>query len=497
MRKQGWWTIGAIAVVFVTGLTVGSRLTAGGQGLGDSRSTDAQRPAGQTPAGGFPDRGRPVDTYLFRNVARQQNPVVVFITTESKVRAEMPSLPDDEFFRRFFGAPSTRPRDQVRRGLGSGFLVSGEGEILTNNHVVGSADRIRVELFANATKQYDARVVGRDPLTDTALIKLDKAPASLPIAALGDSDALQPGDWVMAIGNPFNLGHTVTVGVVSYLGRPFLTSEGRFQKMIQTDASINPGNSGGPLIDTEGRVVGINAAILGSEGGGNIGIGFAVPINTAKALLPQLRKGKIVRGRIGLQVSPIGEDEAQGLKLTKPEGAIVRQVERDSPAERAGIKPGDVIVECQGQPVKTPDDLVALVTSIAPGTRVPVVLSRNGVRQTVSVTVEELQAGGATASTESSGAGFGLSLGDLTADLVQRLGLRAGTRGAVIEDIEPGSAADAAGLRPNDVVLEVNHRAVRDASDAAAALRQVRGAQVVFLFISRSGTQMFVSMRQP
>ena len=412
------------------------------------------------------------------------------------MRAETLPLMDDEFFRRFFGAPPTRPRDQVRRGLGSGFLVGSDGEILTNNHVVDGSDRIRVELFSDATKQFDARVIGRDPLTDTALIKLDKAPAALPTATLGDSDALQPGDWVMAIGNPFNLGHTVTVGVVSYLGRPFQTSEGRFQKMIQTDASINPGNSGGPLLDTDGRVVGINAAILGGEAGCNIGIGFAVPINTAKALLPQLRKGKVVRGRIGLQVSPIGEDEAQALTLTKPEGAIVRQVERESPADRAGIKPGDVIVECQGQPVKGPDDLVALVSAIAPGTRIPVALVRDGRRQTVSVMVEELP-GGATASAQRSGAGFGLALADLTADLTQRLGLRAGTRGAVVEDVEPGSAAEAAGLRTNDVILEVNHRTVRDAADATAALRQAQGARVVFLLISRGGMQLFVSMRKP
>jgi serine protease Do len=340
-------------------------------------------------------------------------------------------------------------------------------------------------------------VVGRDQLTDTALIKLDKAPPSLPTATLGDSDALQPGDWVMAIGNPFNLGHTVTVGVVSYLGRPFQTTEGRFQKMIQTDASINPGNSGGPLIDTDGRVVGINAAILSGGEGGNIGIGFAIPINTVKALLPQLRRGKVVRGRIGLQVSPVGEDEAQTLHLAKAEGAIVRQVEQDSPAERAGIKPGDVIVECGDQAVKNADDLVALISAIAPGTRVPIVLVRNGARQTLSVTVEELQTSGTAASAQGSPAGFGLTLGDVTADLADRLGLRPGARGAVIEDVEPASPADEAGLRAGDVILEVDRRAVRDAGDAATALNQARNQRVIFLLISRGGRQMFVSMRQP
>ena len=477
LRRRGW-TVAAVTAMFLGGVILGTRLTAGGQ----TAVPDAT------------DRGRPVDTHLFRTIAKQQNPMVVFITTESKVKAEALPLVDDEFFRRFFGAPPTRPRDQVRRGLGSGFLVSRDGEILTNNHVVESSDRIRVELFGDGGKQYEARVIGRDPLTDTALIRLDKAPASVPVATLGDSDTLQPGDWVMAIGNPFNLGHTVTVGVVSYQGRPFQTSEGRYQKMIQTDASINPGNSGGPLIDTDGRVVGINAAILGNEAGGNIGIGFAVPINAAKALLPQLRSGKVVRGRIGLQVAPVGEDEAQALKLMKPEGALVRQVERASPAERAGIRAGDVILECQGQPVRNPDDLVARISAIAPGTKVPVVLSRDGRRQSVSVTVEELQSGG-TSAAQRAGAGFGLSLADVTADLATRLGLRTGARGAVIEDVEPGSAAESAGLRTNDVILEINHRPVRDAAEAIAALRMSEG-RVVFVLISRGGMQMFISMRR-
>jgi len=489
MRRQVWWTSGAIAAVFLIGLTLGIRLTARGQSHGTDGQLDRDAPP--------PIAGRPVDTHLFRNIAQKENPIVVFVTTESKARADLPPVFDDEFFRQFFGAPPMRPRDRMRRALGSGFIVSPEGEILTNNHVVDGADRIRVALFSDASRQFDARVIGRDPLTDTALIKLDKPPASLPIAELGDSDALRPGDWVMAIGNPFNLGHTVTVGVVSYLGRPFQTSEGRFQKMIQTDASINPGNSGGPLIDTDGRVVGINAAILGDEGGGNIGIGFAVPINTAKSLLPQLRNGKVVRGRIGLQISPVGEDEVQALKLATAAGAIVRQVERDSPAERAGIKPGDVILECAGKPVRSPDDLSALVSSTMPGTRMPVVLSRDGVRQTVMVMVEELQAASASTKSSSSGAGFGLTLADLTSDLADRLGLRVGTRGAVIEDVEPGSVAEAAGLRASDVILEVDHQAVRDAAEASAAFRHPRNARLVFLLVSRGGAQMFISMRRP
>jgi serine protease Do len=493
LRRKGW-AIAALTIVFLAGLGIGSGLT-GVQGLAARpRSGEAQASVAQT-AGALPERGRPVDTHLFRNIAAQQNPMVAFVTTESKVRIDLPTEFDNEFFRRFFGVPPMRPRDQIRRGVGSGFIISGDGEILTNNHVVDGADRIRVALFPDGTGQYDARVIGRDALTDTALIKLEHVPAALPVATLGDSDSLQPGDWVMAIGNPFNLGHTVTVGVVSYLGRPFETSEGRFQKMIQTDASINPGNSGGPLIDTGGLVVGINTAILGGASGGNIGIGFAVPINTVKALLPQLRKGKVVRGRLGVRVSPIGEDEAQALMLAKPEGAMVRQVEPRSPAERAGIKPGDVILECQGQAVRNPDDLVALISSIAPGTRIPVVLVRDGKRQTVSVTIEELQ-GRATAGDQNVGIGFGLTLGDLTPEIAQRLSLRSGSRGAIIEDVEPGSAAETAGLRVNDVIVEVNRQRVSNAAEAAAALRQARGP-VVFLLVSREGGDVFVSMRRP
>jgi S1-C subfamily serine protease len=234
-----------------------------------------------------------VTTSLFRNIVKRENPVVVSITTQSRVRT--PDLDevfggDDDFFRRFFGAPRL-PREHMQRALGSGFIISGDGEILTNNHVVAGAEQIRVGLFGDERTTYNATVIGRDPLTDSALIQLESGPGTLPTADLGDSDALEPGDWVVAIGNPFRLGHTVTVGVVSYKARPFAVTEGRFQNMLQTDASINPGNSGGPLIDVHGSVVGINSAILaGEDGEGNIGIGFAVPINTVKALLPSCAK---------------------------------------------------------------------------------------------------------------------------------------------------------------------------------------------------------------
>jgi serine protease Do len=492
MSRRHSWTIAAVALVFFVGLALGTRLTVA-QSPGRAGSPDAA-PAPLQPEGG-PARARPVDTHLFRTIAAQQNPSVVFVTTESKVRVDVPPLFDDEFFRRFFGVPPVRPRDQVRRGVGSGFVIDAGGDILTNNHVVEGADRIRVALFPDGSKQYEARVIGRDRLTDTALVRLEQRPAGLRSAVLGDSDALQPGDWVMAIGNPFNLGHTVTVGVVSYQGRPFETSEGRFQKMIQTDASINPGNSGGPLIDTDGRVVGINTAILGSGAGGNIGIGFAVPIDTVKALLPQLRAGRVVRGRLGVRVSPVGEDEAEALALPSAEGAIVRQVEEASPAERAALRPGDVIVEYDGRPVRSPDDLVAMVSATRPGARVSMTVLRDGRRQSVSATIEELQGAQTPDASQDATLGFGLTLADLTPALAERLGVRGAARGAVIDDVEPGSPAEEAGLQVGDVILQVNRRAVRDAAEATAAIRQSRSA-VVFLLVSRRGTELFVSMRR-
>jgi serine protease Do len=449
------------------------------------------------------DRDAAMNTNLFRDIVKRENPVVVSITTQSRVRT--PDTDElfggDDFFRRFFGAPP-QPREQLRRALGSGFIISPDGEILTNNHVVAGADDIRVGLFNDPRKTYAAKVIGRDPLTDSALIKLENGPGKLSTADLGDSDALEPGDWVVAIGNPFRLGHTVTVGVVSYKARPFAVTEGRFQNMLQTDASINPGNSGGPLIDVHGAVIGINSAILAGEGGeGNIGIGFAVPIDTVKALLPQLRQGRVHRARLGVQVqSPaITEDEARNLGLPKPEGAIVSMVQHDSPAERAGLRAGDVIVEYNGKAVSDGEQLTSMVASTPAGAKVPVAFYRDGQRQTTTVTVEELtleegeQAGQAG---RGSAPGFGVSLGDLTPEIARQLRLPAGTDGALVENVEPFTPAADAGLKRGDVILEVNRQAVHSGGDASRLLRQAKSGQAVFLLLSRRGNQVFVEMRR-
>jgi serine protease Do len=460
-------------------------------------ATSAQAPAEELP-------GPVMNTSLFRTIAKRENPVVVFITVQSRTRA--PDMTQffggDDFFSRFFGGPA-QPREQIQQGLGSGFLITRDGEILTNNHVVAGAQQIRVGLFSNDRKTYAADVLGRDPLTDSALIRLKNGPSDLPTATLGDSDALEPGDWVMAIGNPFQLGHTVTVGVVSYKGRPFAVTEGRFQNMLQTDASINPGNSGGPLINVRGEVVGINSAILSGEGGGgNIGIGFAVPINTVKTLLPQLRTGKVHRSQLGVQIQsrPITDDEAKQLGLTSADGAIVSMVQHDSPAERAGLQAGDVITEYNGKRVSDADSLTGMVIATAAGTRVPIVFYRHGNRQTANVTVAELQleedGQSPRGDDRRSTPGFGLSLNDLTSDIARQLGLPVETSGALVESVEPFTPASEAGVKRGDVILEVNRQAVHSAGSAARELRRLSSGQPAFLLLLREGNRLFVEMRK-
>ncbi len=446
--------------------------------------------------------GVPMDTNLFRNIAKEENPVVVYITTESHVKTPPTSqfFGGNDFFQQFFGGPQgqqQQPQEQIERALGSGFIISKDGEILTNNHVIAGADKIQVGLYKQDGKMYDAKVIGHDALSDTALIKLVNGPTDLPVATLGDSDSIAPGDWVMAIGNPFNYAHTVSVGVVSALGRPFQEASGRYQNMIQTDASINPGNSGGPLIDVKGQVIGINSAILSNgREGGFMGIGFAIPINTAKQLLPQLRKGKIIRGYLGAIITTVTDQEAKGLGLPKAEGALVRQVEQNTPADRAGLLPGDVIVDYNGTPVKSNDQLVNLVTGTAPGTQVKVKIFRNGEPKTLEITITQLHLNGDNSNGGNNETRFGLTLGDVTPDMAHRLGLPAGTSGALVQSVQQGSAADDAGLQPGDVILQINRKPVHSASQAASALQQVGEGDTAFLLVSRHGTEIFISMQR-
>jgi serine protease Do len=443
---------------------------------------------------------RAIGLETFRDIARSATPMVVNIRTESRRQTDdLSQFFEGDLFERFFGIPGRpgRPREQITQGAGTGFIIDPDGVILTNNHVVAGANKIEVALYAQKNGEvYEARVVGRDPLTDSALIRLTKKPPTpLPVATLGDSATAQPGDWVMAIGNPFNLAHTVTVGVISAVGRPFPVSEGHWQDVLQTDAAINPGNSGGPLLNTNGEVIGINSAIVAGGGAaGNVGVGFAIPISTVRELLPQLRNGTITRGRIGVQITPVTSDLAGPLGLDKPRGALVRLVERDGPAAAAGIEPGDVIVRYEGRDVNTSDELVAMVTRTKPGTSASVDLVRGGERRTVRVMVEALDTEATPQDNAAADTSVGLSLGDLAPQVRAQLKVPAGRGGALVREVQDGSAAARAGLRAGDVILEVNRSAVGNASETAEALRKAPAGSTVLMLVWRQGQEVFITM---
>ena len=465
----------------------------------------------------------PIDASTFRNIAKAQIPAVVNIRTEARARTrELTEFfgGGDDILERFFGQRPPQRRDPrqaprgdregpVTQGAGTGFIIDKAGFILTNNHVVEDADVIRVG-FSNAgvNEDYAARVVGRDPLTDSALIQLTEMPATpLQEVKFGDSAQLEQGDWVMAIGNPFQLGHTVTVGVISALGREFTTVvRGREQPMLQTDAAINPGNSGGPLLNVRGEVVGMNTAIYTDAARqANIGIGFATPINTLKDLIPQLRNGKVSRGVIGVQVDRrFTAETARALGVTEGRGALLSLVTEGGPAARAGLRPGDVIVEFNGRPVQDNEDLVAMVVATKPGTTVPLTIVRDRKRQTLSITVDELdleaEAGGRPSAgrepeeAEPTATGFGMTINALTPDVAREAEVPNDRGGAVIASVERNSAAFNAGLVRGDIILEVNREAVNNVSQVNRALQAARPGTPVFLLVWRSGQELFVTM---
>src|SRR5215471_16108065 len=471
----------------------------------------------------------PIDATTFRNIAKGNAPAVVNIQTEVRQHGrdlgEYFGQGGDDLLRHFFGgddpqaAPPQRggrnrgtrpPQDApVLEGAGTGFVIDKAGFILTNNHVIDGAETIRVSLYGGERlESYAAKVVGHDTLTDSALIQLTEMPKQpLSEVRLGDSDQMQPGDWVMAIGNPFHLGHSVSVGVISALGRPFGV-QGREQNMLQTDAAINPGNSGGPLLNVRGEVVGMNTAIYTDTRSANIGIGFATPMNTIRDLLPQLRNGKVVRGVIGVQVSKdrITTETAKAFGLPSPAGALISTVNPNGPADKGGVEPGDVVVEYNGKPVKDSDGLVAMVVNTKPGTSVPVVVYRNNQRKSLNVTIDELdleaeQSRGARRTNAPNqpepaptATGFGMTLDPITPEAARRLDLPGNTGGAIVSDVDRNGAADKAGIAPGDVILEVNRQKVSNTSQVTRELQKVQPGQPAFLLIWRDGSSVFFTV---
>src|SRR5262245_49743466 len=419
------------------------------------RSSTAQASPGE-PAAAAPREavtlpGAPFGLDTFRDIARRYNPGVVNINTTTTLRRRRAP---DPFFD-FFDLERSVPDRQRSTNLGSGFVVEKDGYILTNRHVIEGADQIQVTFPGG--KSYQAKLVGRDARTDVALLKID-AKSPLTVLELGDSAHAEVGEWVMAIGSPFGYGNSVTVGVVSYMGRPIDLSAPRLSvDMIQTDAAINPGNSGGPLLNTRGEVIGINTLIATEGTRQSAGVGFAVPINVAKDILPQLReKGKVVRGWLGVVVGPMTEDLAQTYKMAEPKGAVVSEVTPGSPAEKAGVQPEDVIVAADDRPVEDHSALTRYITSRSPGSTVRLRLMRGRAEKTIPVTLGTFPDEKDVPESDRSESRMGMTYRDLTPDLAERLELPRSTHGVVIREVEPGEAADNAGLRAGDVILSVN-----------------------------------------
>jgi serine protease Do len=421
----------------------------------------------------------------FRVIAEAQMPTVVSLQTLSARHAAGQPLPDE--LRRFFGLPEFGGEDRMREGAGTGFIIDRSGLILTNNHVVEGATRIQVSFFPRPdadpadVQRLDARVLGRDPITDSALLQVEGAP-DLPVATLGNSDDMRPGDWVMAIGNPFALSHTVTVGVISAHARPFPV-EGRVQRVLQTDAAVNPGNSGGPLINLRGEVIGINTAIVSPAGTGNIGIGFAVPINLIRELVPQLRTGDVQRGRLGVRIDRLSAPVARALGLSD---------------ERAGMEAGDVVLTYNAEPVDDADELVTLVSNTAPGTEVRVEVLRDNDRRTLVVTIGALTAAGpAPAAGGTSAAELGIRLNPLTPGAAAQLSVPPGQTGVLVTEVSPASAAADAGLEGGDVIVEVNQQRVTSVEQAIARLRGTRSGEAILVRVLRGGRDVFLTITAP
>jgi len=422
----------------------------------------------------------------FVKIVEKVGPAVLKIEAEKvekrKVRGFGDEWPFEDFWNRFFDIPREREQEYHSIAYGTGFFIASDGYILTNNHIVENT--IKVTVFSVNKDEYKAEVVGTDSKTDLALLKVEGK--NLPFTKLGDSTQLKVGEWVLAIGNPLGMEHTVTAGIVSAKGRQLGGSLNvpDYQDFIQTDAAINRGNSGGPLVNLEGEVVGITSNIL-TPTGGNIGIGFAIPSNLAKKIVKQLKeKGRVIRGYLGIQIQPITKDQKKILNLKEARGALVTGVEPDLPAERAGLKRYDVIVEINGAPVKDPNDLRFKIADIQPGKEIEIKIIRDGKEKILTAELAELEPEEEQKPYAAPGKDLGFSVVELTPRLTRRLGLQT-KEGLLITEVRRYSEAERKGLRKYDIILEVNRRKMKSLGGLDKILKRLESGDPIMLLIRR------------
>jgi len=486
----------AAGLAVTLGFDLTGRTSAGNFWTGPGAVTTAKSPSSRPAPASAPLAGRPD----FVTLARKLSPTVVNISTTQVIKGR-PLMPFPEFkgpfedffgedFNKFFNQPGTELK---RQSLGSGFIINKDGYILTNYHVIDNASEIIVTL-SHDKKEYEAKVIGQDSKLDIALIKIDDH-SELPVAALGDSDSLEIGEWVMAIGNPFGLGGTVTAGIVSQKGR--VIGAGPYDNFIQTDASINPGNSGGPLFNTRGEVVGINTAIVA----GGQGIGFAIPINMVTEVLTQLKEsGKVTRGWIGVSIQALTPELARSFGLKEASGVLISAVTPGDPADKAGLKPGDIIVSFNGKAIVELSELTRAVASTHPGTRAEVVVIRDGRKKTLFLKVgtradDRLASAGSDEGRDAGvGSRLGITVQTITPDLAGRLGLADG-EGVVISSVKPGSVAASVHLRRGDVIKRMDGRAIRSMDDYNKAMKSAEKKGILRLLVKRGANTMYVALK--